>query len=239
MSLTLKQGDNDFEKLEKGIYHATCFRMVDLGTQDNTYKGETNKKMKVQIDFEITEALDPDNSEVKMADGRPFGVGKEYTASLFESANLRKDLESWRGKSFTQEELDSLELTDFLGCTVKIEVGLTGPRPDGSGGGNPKIIRLSEPRNGTEQVATVNPQVAFDMSVYCDEFNGNSNANSKAMCDVFDEVPAYLQKKVEESYEYRAAVEKGARASTVEVEAPAESLADLASSSDDDDKLPF
>ena len=58
-------------------------------------------------------------------------------------------------------------------------------------------MRLSEPRNGTEQVATVNPQVAFDMSVYCDEFNGNSNANSKAMCDVFDEVPAYLQKKVD------------------------------------------
>lgn len=238
MSLTLKQGDNDFEKLEKGIYHATCFRMVDLGTQDNTYKGETNKKLQVRLDFEITEALDPDTNQVLMADGRPFGVGKEYTASLFESANLRKDLESWRGKSFTQEELDSLELTDFLGCTVKIEVGLTQQTAEFAGG-NPKIMRLSEPRNGTEQVATVNPQVAFDMSVYCDEFNGNSNANSKAMCDVFDEVPAYLQKKVEESYEYRAAVEKGARASTVEVEAPAESLADLASSSDDDDKLPF
>ena len=238
MSLTLKQGENDFEKLEKGIYHATCFRMVDLGTQDNTYKGETNKRLKVRLDFEITEALDPDTNQVMMADGRPFGVGREYTASLFESANLRKDLESWRGKSFTQEELDSLELTDFLGCTVKIEVGLTQQTAEFAGG-NPKIMRLSEPRNGTEQVATVNPQVAFDMSVYCDEFNGNSNANSKAMCDVFDEVPAYLQKKVEESYEYRAAVEKGARASTVEVEAPAESLADLASSSDDDDKLPF
>ena len=238
MSLTLKQGENDFEKLEKGIYHATCFRMVDLGTQDNTYKGETNKRLQVRLDFEITEALDPDTNQVLMADGRPFGVGKEYTASLFESANLRKDLESWRGKSFTQEELDSLELTDFLGCTVKIEVGLTQQTAEFAGG-NPKIMRLSEPRNGTEQVATVNPQVAFDMSVYCDEFNGNSNANSKAMCDVFDEVPAYLQKKVEESYEYRAAVEKGARASTVEVEAPAESLADLASSSDDDDKLPF
>jgi hypothetical protein len=238
MSLTLKQGDNDFEKLEKGIYHATCFRMVDLGTQDNTYKGETNKKLQVRLDFEITEALDPDTNQVLMADGRPFGVGKEYTASLFESANLRKDLESWRGKSFTQEELDSLELTDFLGCTVKIEVGLTQQTAEFAGG-NPKIMRLSEPRNGTEQVATVNPQVAFDMSVYCDEFNGNSNANSKAMCDVFEDIPAYLQKKVEESYEYRAAVEKGARASTVEVEAPAESLADLASSSDDDDKLPF
>lgn len=238
MSLTLKQGDNDFEKLEKGIYHATCFRMVDLGTQDNTYKGETNKKLQVRLDFEITEALDPDTNQVLMADGRPFGVGKEYTASLFESANLRKDLESWRGKSFTQEELDSLELTDFLGCTVKIEVGLTKQTAEFAGG-NPKIMRLSEPRNGTEQVATVNPQVAFDMSVYCDEFNGNSNANSKAMCDVFEDIPAYLQKKVEESYEYRAAVEKGARASTVEVEAPAESLADLASSSDDDDKLPF
>ena len=238
MSLTLKQGDNDFEKLEQGIYHATCFRMVDLGTQDNTYKGETNKKLQVRLDFEITEALDPDTNQVLMADGRPFGVGKEYTAYLFESANIRKDLESWRGKSFTHEELDSLELTDFLGCTVKIEVGLTKQTAEFAGG-NPKIMRLSEPRNGTEQVATVNPQVAFDMSVYCDEFNGNSNANSKAMCDVFEDIPAYLQKKVEESYEYRAAVEKGARASTVEVEAPAESLADLASSSDDDDKLPF
>jgi len=239
MSLTLKQGDNDFEKLEKGIYHATCFRMVDLGTQDNTYQGQTNKRLQVRLDFEITESVDPETNEVKMADGRPFGVGKEYTASLFESANLRKDLESWRGKSFTQEELDKLELTDFLGCTVKIEVGLTQATAEFAGG-NPKIVRLSEPRSGMEKVATVNPQVAFDMSVYCDEFNGNSNAETKAMCDVFDEIPAYLQKKVEESYEYRAAVEKGdaAPVATEEVEETTESLADLASNNDDD-KIPF
>jgi len=87
-----------------------------------------------------------------------------------------------------------------------------------------------------EKVATVNPQVAFDMSVYCDEFNGNSNADTKAMCDVFEDIPAYLQKKVEGSYEYRAAVEKG---ENTPAEEPTESLADLASSNDDDDKLPF
>jgi len=236
MSLTLKQGENDFEKLEKGIYHATCFRMVDLGTQDNTYKGETNKRLQVRLDFEITEALDPDTNQVLMADGRPFGVGKEYTASLFESANLRKDLESWRGKSFTQEELDSLELTDFLGCTVKIEVGLTQQTAEFAGG-NPKIMRLSEPRNGTEQVATVNPQVAFDMSVYCDEFNGNSNANSKAMCDVFEELLPFIKETVEKSYEYRAAVEKGDR--TPATEEPSESLADLATDTEDKEDLPF
>ena len=53
MSLTLKTGDNDFEKLAVGIYHSTCFRMVDLGTQDTEYNGEKSKKKQIRLDFEI------------------------------------------------------------------------------------------------------------------------------------------------------------------------------------------
>ena len=102
MSLTLKVGDNDFEKLTVGTYHGTCFRMVDLGTQDTEYNGEKKKKHLVRLDFEITESLEPEDNEVNMEDGRPFGISRTYTASLFESANLRKELESWRGKSFTE-----------------------------------------------------------------------------------------------------------------------------------------
>ena len=88
MSLTLKVGDNDFEKLAVGTYLGTCFRMVDLGTQDTEYNGEKSKKKLIRLDFEITESLEPEGNEVNMEDGRPFGISRTYTASLFESANL-------------------------------------------------------------------------------------------------------------------------------------------------------
>ena len=96
MSLTLKVGDNDFEKLAVGTYLGTCFRMVDLGTQDTEYNGEKSKKKLIRLDFEITESLEPEGNEVNMEDGRPFGISRTYTASLFESANLRKELEEVR-----------------------------------------------------------------------------------------------------------------------------------------------
>ena len=79
-----------------------------------------------------------------MEDGRPFAVSKTYTASLFEAAALRKDLESWRGKSFTEEELGGFDISKLLGCTARIEVGHTAPT-ENSLGGNPKILNLQRP----------------------------------------------------------------------------------------------
>ena len=230
MSLTLKTGDNDFEKLAVGIYHSTCFRMVDLGTQDTEYNGEKSKKKQIRLDFEITEAVDPDNNEVNMEDGRPFGVSRTYTASLFESAALRKELEAWRGKSFTEEELDGFDISKLIGCTARVEIGLT-QKTQQFAGGNPKILNLQRPDGGVKKVATINPQVAFDMSVYCDEFNGNSSAETKAMCDVFHNLTPFVQETIEKSYEYRAVADKdGTPASTEEeivVEEESNGLADF------------
>ena len=103
MSLTIsgEGGGGDLPNLQPGIYQGTCYSIVDMGTTDQEYKGRTSKKTRVHLCFEITHALDPENHPITMEDGRPFGVFKTYTASLFESAALRKDLERWRGKSFT------------------------------------------------------------------------------------------------------------------------------------------
>ncbi len=126
MSLTISEGGGtDFPKLEKGIYLGTCFRIVDLGTSDQTYGKEVSKKTRLCITFEIVEAVDPNTNETLMEDGRPYAVSKTYTASLHEAAALRKHLESWRGKSFTDEELGGFDVTDLLGCTARIEVGHT------------------------------------------------------------------------------------------------------------------
>ena len=117
MSLTISSdgsGEN-LPKLQKGIYLGTCYRIVDLGTTDQEYKGQKSKKTRVHITFEVTEALDPTTNQASMEDGRPFAVSKTYTASLFEMAALRKDLESWRGKSFTEEELQGFDISNLIG----------------------------------------------------------------------------------------------------------------------------
>jgi hypothetical protein len=170
MSLTIsgEGGGGDLPNLQPGIYQGTCYSIVDMGTTDQEYKGVKNKKTRVHLSFEITHALDPENNPITMEDGRPFGVFKTYTASLFEAARLRQDLESWRGKRFTEQELKGFDISNLIGCTARIEV------------------------------------VIFDLDVYLDDFRGKQSPESKAMCDIFFDLPTWIKKEIESSYEYDA-----------------------------------
>ena len=53
MSLTVNAsgGGEDFPKLEPGKYEGTCFRIVDLGTSEQEYKGQVSKKKRIRLDF--------------------------------------------------------------------------------------------------------------------------------------------------------------------------------------------
>lgn len=230
MSLTLKT-DGDFETLDKGQYQGTCYRIVDLGTTEQEYEGVKSKKKRLHITFEITAAIDPATNEAKMADGRPFAVSHTYTASLFESATLRKHLVSWRGKNFSEEEEAGFDVTKLLGCTANVEVGHTK-------NGNAKIIGLFKPDGGIEKIATINEQCMFDLDIYCDEWNGNTSDSTKAMCDVFEGLPAWQQTDIESSFELIAAKNIGDRqvGSTATSTESGQGLSDLASNDSDDDK---
>lgn len=44
MALTISEsGGGNFEQAPKGMHNATCFRLVDVGTHEETYEGETKK----------------------------------------------------------------------------------------------------------------------------------------------------------------------------------------------------
>jgi hypothetical protein len=49
-------------------------------------------------------------------------VSKNYTVSLAEKSNLRKDLQSWRGKDFSGDELKGFELKNVLGQWAMLSV---------------------------------------------------------------------------------------------------------------------
>ena len=55
-------------------------------------------------------------------DGKPFHVQKRYTLSLHEKAGLRKDLESWRGKPFSDTELQGFDVENLLGVAAMLNI---------------------------------------------------------------------------------------------------------------------
>lgn len=101
---------NNFESAPTGNHIACCFRLIDLGTMEGIY----GKRREVVVGWEL--------SETKMEDGRPFIINKWYTYSMNEKANLRIDLESWRGRPFTTEEFESFDMKNILSTSCLVSV---------------------------------------------------------------------------------------------------------------------
>ena len=102
-----------FTPCPAGLHQACCVDVVDLGVIETTYMGETKKQHKVTLVFQVAELME---------DGRPYLAQRRYTLSLDAKANLRKDLESWRGKPFTPEQLRGFDLETLIGVNCQINV---------------------------------------------------------------------------------------------------------------------
>ncbi len=105
MSILVK--GSEFVPAPEGVCDAVCVDVADLGMID----GPWGAKHKVRIVWEVSH---------KMADGRPFVVQKQYTASLHEKSNLSKDLRSWRGRPFTADELNGFDVEKVLGACCQL-----------------------------------------------------------------------------------------------------------------------
>ena len=119
-----KQSSNstsDFKLPPAGSFLARLYRIIDIGTQTTEWMGKKKMQRKIIAMFEL-HGEDNDGQPLQTAEGKPLIVSKRYTLSLDEKATLRKDLEAWRGKAFTQEELDGFNLEVLLGkcCMVSV-----------------------------------------------------------------------------------------------------------------------
>ena len=79
-----------------GPYPAVCVDVIDLGESVDNYQGTISILPKVAIVFQ-TATEDPDN-------GKPLDIHIEVTLSFGRKAKLRKLLESWRGKPYSDAE---------------------------------------------------------------------------------------------------------------------------------------
>jgi hypothetical protein len=130
MSLIAKATTNStFTPVPPGMHLARCYRIIDLGTQKATYKGDVKFQPKIMIQFEV-HGEDEEGNKLVTEKGEPLSISKNYTLSLGEQATLRKDLQAWRGVAFTPKELGGFELKNILDkwamITVTKDVGEDG-----------------------------------------------------------------------------------------------------------------
>jgi hypothetical protein len=121
MSFIVEDTGGSFETTPAGMHLARCYRIIDLGTQKSEYMGQVKYLHKLMVGWEIHGTND-DGTPIKMRDGRPFAIFKNYTLSWSEKANLRLDLQSWRGKPFSQEEMRKFDLKNVLGAWCMLNV---------------------------------------------------------------------------------------------------------------------
>lgn len=142
-------GGADFRPVPQGAHIGRCYRVIDLGTQKSEFQGKVRTARKVMISWELF-GEDEDGGPLVMDDGRPLSISKRYTLSLSEKATLRADLESWRGRAFTDDELAGFDLKNLLGIYGLVNV--THTSRDGKTYANvagltplPKIMRDNKP----------------------------------------------------------------------------------------------
>lgn len=171
MSLTLSAVSKSTETTPAGTFAARCYQIIDLGHQTTSFEGEVKVVPQVRITWELSEL---------MADGRPFSISREYTATFGPKGNLRKMLEAWRGRPFTAEELNSFSLENVLGAPCMLSV-IHKPSKDGTKvyANVGSVVALPK---GMPCPEPVNPAVKFDI--------GNFDEA------VFNSLPEWLRAKI-------------------------------------------
>ncbi len=113
MAIIAKASGGNFVPAPAGTWAAVCCDVVDLGMLEVNFGGKKSTKHKIQVIWQISELRN---------DNKPHQARKRYTLSLHEKAALRKDLESWRGRKFTAQELEGFDVESVLSVPCMLNI---------------------------------------------------------------------------------------------------------------------
>ncbi len=117
VSYITKSAGGTYSPTPEGVHLMICAQVIDLGTQPGS-KQFPEPKRKILIRWELPE----ERTEIDGQDV-PRIHSETYTWSFHEKANLRKMLENWRGRKFTDDDFagppDGFHLGKLLGVPMR------------------------------------------------------------------------------------------------------------------------
>lgn len=186
MAIIAKNTQKPRELIVAGMHQARCVKMVELGTCTENVKGDIKQLEKVNLSWELpllTKVFDESKGP------QPLMISKEFTISMGTKANLRKALESWRGKAFSDKEAEAFDIVKLLGQPCLLNVTHKPSVKDPSNVYE-EISAITPPMTGM----TVPPQVNPSIELSYDKWNQTE----------FDKLPDFIKKKMMTTPEYQA-----------------------------------
>ena len=108
---------SDYKPIPEGTHHAVCSALIDLGYQEAF--GATKPQLLLRFEFPGSR-VEREKNGAKASE--PMVKWQFYTKSLNKKANLRRDLEGWRDRGFTKEELAGFDLRSIVGHACQISI---------------------------------------------------------------------------------------------------------------------
>lgn len=112
MAFIVKDSGGDFKPCPGGQHQVVCVDVVDRGM----VTGEYGTKHMVQLRWETAD------QDTERNPPGPYLIVRSYTASLHEKSKLRADLEAWRGRPFTAQELAGFDVETVIGANGLMQV---------------------------------------------------------------------------------------------------------------------
>ena len=169
--LMVRRASKSYVLAPTGTHAAVCVDVQDLGQQATAY----GLKHKVRLVWQL-DALDDA--------GRRVEVARLYTLSLHERAALRQDLERWRGRKFTDAELDGgFDLERLLGVNCQVVVS------HDLGDNGTTYANVDSVLPAVKGAAKLVPLAFVRLKDRAGRSNGNGAAPSHAGGDDADRVP--------------------------------------------------
>jgi hypothetical protein len=176
------KGGSSYPPMDAGTFTAICVGVVDIGTHSETWEGKELIKNQLVLLFDFpSEMIDIDGEQ------KPRCLSLKLTKSTHEQAKLRKHLIAWRGRDFTDDELNDFHLSKLLG--VPVTVGVT--QKTSNGKTRAIISTLGKPMKGMEPPKATR-RIYFDMA----------DANSYS---AIEELPDWIVGEINKSAEAIAA----------------------------------
>ena len=189
---------NKREPVSAGLHIARCYYMIVLGTIEKEFKGTKKKSLCIRIGWELPEIM----RVFKEGDEpMPATVSKEYTLSMAQRANLRKDLESWRSKPFSPKEAEEFDLTKLLGANCMINIAHKEGKGDNAGVFYENIIGISSVPKNLPVPQPINEAFYF-------------NYDEKFSADFVAKLPEFIRKSIQSSDEWKSLEAEGKTGTT-------------------------
>lgn len=172
MGISYGTGSSNTKRIPPGLHLAVCDMVVDVGLQESMF----GTKQKVYIRFEVPSERWKFEKDGLQQEG-PGVIGAFFTASMHRNATLRKRLEGWRSKPFTEDEAKAFDITTLLGksCMLSVQESDAGDQIYSN------IVGISPLPKGMNPTHAELPLLAYGGDVR----------------DTFDRLPEWIKKKIE------------------------------------------